>query len=162
MSTATWTGVLQIARTRLLTYTPPTGSTLAVRLGGTSTGSGSDGKLFFDQAPDDLTGLWGVFRIIDAPVTGFDGRNLIRAQAELILYGRPRKMAAKVRACADVVCQAWKYYTYTETNGVFLTDPITSRFTIPYTEPADRELVAERLLLPFRVAPSFLLTVTSA
>lgn len=159
MSTASWTGVLQIARSRLLTFTPPSGGTLATRLGSTVTGSGSDGKLFLDQAPDKIEGLWAILRLIDAPVQGFDGGNLIRAQLELILYGRPRKMAAQVRACADVAQQAWRHYSYTETNGVFIADAVTSRFTIPYTEPADRELVAERLLLPFRVVPSFLLAV---
>ena len=163
MSTASWTGVLQIARSRLLTFTPPNaGTTLATKLGSTSTGSGSDGKLFLDMAPDDLTGLWAILRLIDAPVQGFDGGNLIRGQLELICYGRPRRMAAQVRACADTAQMAWKYYSYTETNGVFIADHVTSRFTIPYAEPADRELVAERLLLPFRVVPSFLLSITSA
>lgn len=160
MSTASWTGVLQIARQRLLTFVPPlSAATLATRLGATSTGSGSDGKLFLDMAPDTIDGLWGILRLIDAPVQGFDGGNLIRAQLELMLYGRPRRMAAQVRACADVAQQAWRHYSYTEVNGVFIADAVTSRFTIPYQEPADRELVAERLLLPFRVVPSFLLTV---
>lgn len=161
-STASWTAIEQIVRQRLLTYTPPTGSTLATRLGSTSTGSGSDGKLFFDQAPDNLTGLWAILRGLDTPVDGFDGGNLIRALYELTIYGRPRNQAAAVKGCAVVVQQAWKYYSYTEVGGVLIADKMQNGFLIPYTEPADRELVAYRLLIPFRVAPSFLLQVTSA
>ena len=157
MSTASWTGVKAILRTRLLAFSPTGGgTTLAARLGSTSTGSGSDGKLFHDQAPDNLTGLWAVLRIIDAPVTGFDGGFLIHATAELILYGRPRKMAAQVEAAADVAMEAWHDYSYSESGGHLSTQDVTNRFTVPYQEPADRELVAVRLLLPFRVSPIFL------
>lgn len=163
MSTASWTGCEIILRNHLLTFTPTGGgSTLATRLGSTSTGSGADGKLFRSQAPDNLTGLWGVIRIIDAPLQGFDGGLLIRATAELILYGRPRKMQAQVEACADVVMEAWANWSYTEVGGHLSAMRITNRFTIPYTEPADRELVAVRLLLPFRCSPIFLLSVTAA
>ena len=157
MSTASWTGCLAIIRNRLLTFTPNGGGTsLATRLGSTSTGSGSDGKLFHSQAPDKLTSMWGVMRLIDAPVTGFDGGFLIRATAELQLFGRPRKMAAQVESMADVVMEAWNLWSYVEVGGVLIADKITNRFTVPYEEPADRELVQVRLLLPFRASPIFL------
>lgn len=157
MSTASWTGVLAIIRNRLLTFSPTGGgTTLAVRLGSTSTGSGSDGKLFHSQAPDKLTGLWAVLRLIDAPVTGFDGGFLVRATAELQIFGRPRQMAAQVEAAADVVMEAWNLWSYVEVGGVVIADKITNRFTVPYEEPADRELVQVRLLLPFRASPIFL------
>ena len=157
MSTASWTGVKSIIRNRLLTFSPTGGgTTLAVRLGSTSIGSGSDGKLWWDQAPDTTGSMWAIARIIDAPVTGFDGGYLVRATAELQLYGRPRKMAAQVESMADVVMEAWNLWSYTEVGGVLIADKITNRFTVPYEEPADRELVAVRLLLPFRVSPIFL------
>lgn len=157
MSTASWTGVKQIIRNRLLTFTPTGGgSTLRTRIGDTATGSGSDGKLWWDQAPDDATGLWAIARIIDAPVTGFDGGFLIKATAEVIFYGRPRKMAAQVEAMADVAMEAWHDWAYSEAGGDVIASDPTNRFTIPYEEPADRELVAVRLLLPFRCAPIFL------
>jgi len=157
MSTASWTGCKAIIRNRLLTFAPTGGgTTLATRLGSTSTGSGSDGKLFHDQAPDKLTGLWAVMRIIDAPVTGFDGGFLVRATAELQIFGRPRQMAAQVEAAADVVMEAFNLWSYTEVGGVLIADKVTNRFTVPYEEPADRELVQVRLLLPFRASPIFL------
>jgi hypothetical protein len=152
-----------IIRNRLLTFTPTGGgATLATRLGSTASGSGSDGKLFFDMAPDNLTGFWAILRIIDAPVTGFDGGFMIKATAELILYGRPRKEAANVESMADVVTEAWHDYLYSETGGHISATDVTNRFTIPYTEPADRELVAVRLLLPFRCTPIFLTRYAAA
>lgn len=157
MSTASWTGVLQIIRSRLLTFAPTGGgTTLATRLGNTTTGSGSDGKLFLDMAPDNLTGLWAVLRIIDTPISGFDGGFLLKPTAEVIVYGKPRNQAASVRACVDVMVEAWHDYQYTEAGGHLSTMDVTNRFTVPYVAPADREVVAERVLLPFRCSPIFL------
>lgn len=163
MSTASWTGVLQIVRNRLLAFAPTGGgTTLAVRLGSTASGSGSDGKLFLDMAPDSLTGLWMVLRIIDAPVSGFDGGFLMKPTAEAIVYGRPRKMAAEVRACVDVTMEAWHGWNYSEAGGHLSAMDPTNRFPIPNVEPADREVVAERILLPFRCSPIFLTRYAAA
>jgi hypothetical protein len=157
MSTSSWSGVLQIVRNRLLTFTPASGSTLATLLGSTSSGSGSDGKLFVGQAPDNLTGAWGIIRIIDAPQQGFDGGFMIRATAELMLYQQGRRNQAAVERMADVATQAWLDWIYSENGAVIASERVASRFTVPYEEPADRELVAVRLLLPFRCVPQFLL-----
>ena len=147
-----------IARNRLLTFSPSGGgTTLAVRLGSTATGSGSDGKLFRNQAPDNITGLWVVLRLIDLPVTGFDGGFMLKGTFEAIAYGRPRNQQAAVESCVDVMMEAWHDYAYTESGGHFSTFDPTGRFPIPYvSDPADRELVAVRVLLPFRCAPIFL------
>jgi hypothetical protein len=158
MSTASWTGVQLIIRNRLLTFTPEGGGpTLRTLIGSTASGSGSDGKLYLNQAPDDLTGFWGVFRVIDAPVQGADGGFMIRATAELILYGLTRKTQAQVEAMADTIMQAWNNWSYVEEGGTIIASKITSRFPIPYvSDPADREVVAIRMLLPFRCTPIFL------
>jgi hypothetical protein len=159
MSTTSWVGVQQIIRTRLLTFVPTGGgTTLKVRLGSTVTGSGSDGKLFLNQAPDSVlsSGLWAVLRIIDAPLAGMDGGLMIRATAELMIYGRPRSSQSSVESCGDVIYEAWHNYRHGESGGVIIASDITNRFMIPYREPADRDLVALRLLLPFRCAPIFL------
>jgi hypothetical protein len=157
VSTASWRGVELIARYQLLTFAPSGGgATLRTRLGSTASGSGSDGKLFLGQAPDDVTGLWAVLRTIDAPVEGFDGGYLIRATLEVIFYGRSRNVSAQVEACADVAMEAWHNWSYAEVGGIIIASDATNRFTIPYTEPADRELNAVRLLLPLRCSPIFL------
>jgi hypothetical protein len=157
MSTATTLAVLREIRNRLLTFAPMGGgATLKVLIGSTTSGSGSDGKLFLNQAPDNISGFWGILRLIDFPQTGFDGGFLIRGQAELILYGRPRKVQSDVERMADLVTEAWLHWA-TNASGHISATAIQSRFAIPYEEPADRELVAVRLVLPFRCIPSFLL-----
>lgn len=156
MSTTSTLGVLNIIRSRLLTFVPASGSTLAVLLGSTASGAGSDGKLYLNQAPDDVTGFWAVLRLIDAPPLGFDGGFLLKATCELILYGRPRSQQSAVERMADRVQEAWLNWSYTETGGHVSALDIASRISVPYAEPADRELVAIRLLLPFRCAPQFL------
>jgi len=96
-------------------------------------------------------------KIADAPIAGFDGGFLIRATAELQIFGRPRKMSAQVQACADVVMEAWTNWAYTEVGGHISALDITNRFTAPYeSDPADRELVQVRMYLPFRCSPIFL------
>jgi hypothetical protein len=162
MSTASLLGVLQILRTRLLSFSPVSGSSLATLLGSTSSGAGSDGKLYLNQAPQDLTGFWGILRLIDAPQTGMDGGFLLRCTAELMLYGRPRSQQSAVERMADVAEQAWLNYSYAEISGVIITDRATNRFSVPFEEPADRELVAIRLLLPFRTTPRFLAQYAAA
>jgi len=156
VSTATTLAVLREIRSHLLTFTPQSGSTLAVLLGSTSTGSGSDGKIFISQAPDNIEGFWAILRLIDYPQQGFDGGFLIRGQAELILYGRGRAQMAAVERMADLVTEAWLRWA-TNASGHISATAIQNRFAIPYEEPADRELVAVRLVLPFRCIPSFLL-----
>jgi hypothetical protein len=149
MSLASMTGALREIRTRLLTFTPEADSTLATLLGSTASGSGSDGKLFLNQAPDDVTGFWGVLRLIDAPQQGMDGGFLFRCTAELILYTRGRKYHATVERMADVVQQAWLYYSSTQVGGVLIADrtmnradcttfaraPPTRGFLLPATHP---------------------------
>lgn len=156
MSTSSLTGVLQIIRTRLLSFAPATGSTLATQLGSTASGAGSDGKLYLNQAPDNITGFWGVLRLINAPQEGMDGGLMLRCEAELILYAQGRTNQSAVERMADTVEQAWLWYGYAEVNGTIIAGKITNRFPIPYQPPADRELVAIRLVLPFRTTPQFL------
>lgn len=160
MSTATITGVEQIARNRLLTFAPTGGGpTLATQLGSTASGAGSDGKLYTDQAPDSVTtsGFWAVMRVIDFPQQGFDGGFLVRFTLELIIYGRPRSQASAVKRMAATAIEAWNGWLYSEVGGHVSATDVTSAFLIPYvSDPADRELVAFRLLLPGRCAPIFL------
>lgn len=158
-STASWTGILQLVRTRLLSFVSVSGGqTLATRLGSTASGSGSDGKLFLDQAPDDVTGFWAVLRLLDAPRDGADGRLMIKGTFELQLFAHARKNAAAVRAMADLVEEAWHGYVYTEVDGHLSAMGVQNRFPVPYeADPALRELVQIRMLLDFRCTPQFLL-----
>lgn len=157
------TGVLQAIRTRLLTYQPPaSASTLAVLLGSTSVGAGSDGKLFLNQAPDSISGFWAILRLIDAPQTGLDGGFMIRATCELQFFAQGRKNQAAVERMADTALQAWTGWLDTDAAGnCIAARDITNRFAVPYEDPADRELVQIRMLLPFMTTPAFLTTVAT-
>lgn len=157
MSVASLVSIEQTIRTRLLTFTPLSGTTLATLIGSTTGGAGSSGKLYLSQAPDDVTGFYGVMRLIDMPQQGLDGGFMVRGLLELILYGRPRSQQSAVERMADIVTEAWNHYRYTEATGrCLVARDVTNRATIPYEAPADRELVAVRLLLPFMATPSFL------
>lgn len=158
MSLMSTLGALNVIRTHLLTYAPLAGGpTLATTLGATAAGSGTDGKMFLNQPPEDLTGFWAVLRLLDAPQGGMDGGFMLRCTTELILYAHGRKHQSTVERMADVVQEAWLRYSHTEVDGVLIADRITNRFSIPYeSDPADRALVAIRLLLPFRLIPQFL------
>lgn len=160
MSTTSTLGVLNIIRTRLLTYVPENGTTLAMLLGSTSSGAGSDGKLYLDQAPDNLTGYYGVLRLLEAPTGGFNGGKMLRGLIECHLYGKPRtpQTVTALHRMADVVTLAWQRYLYTENtdaNCVIARD-VESRVVVFFEAPADRELVLCRLLLPFATVPQFL------
>lgn len=154
MSTASSVAILQAIRTRLLTFTPQTGSTLAVLLG-TLTGAGSDGKLYLNAAPDTVTYPYGVLRLIGRDPDGDDGRFLQKPIAELHFYHRPRSNTAACEALADRVEEAWHHWVAT-TGDIISARAIEGRVTITFSDPADRELVCVRMLLPFRVAPSYL------
>ena len=68
MSTESTTALEAQLRTRLLTFAPLGGeSTVADEIGSTETGSGADGKLYWDRAPDNIDATspirWGVLRL---------------------------------------------------------------------------------------------------
>ena len=162
-STASWMGVQRLIRSHLLEFQSVSGgSDLATLLGATSTGSGSDGKFFFNQAPDKMTGFWAVFRVIDDFKDGADGRLMIRGTAELSLFAHGRRFQSQVEAMGDLIEEAWLQFRYTEVGGHLSATGIANRFLIPYTEPADRELVHLRMLLAFRCTPMFLLKYSAA
>lgn len=157
MSVVSTVSMLQTIRTRLLTFTPLGGVTLATLIGSTTSGAGSSGKLYLDQPPDDVTGFYGVMRVIDLPQQGLDGGFMVKGTLELMLYGRPRSQGSAVNRLADVATEAWNNYRYTESTGrCLVARDVTNRATITYEAPADRELVMVRLLLPFMATPSFL------
>jgi hypothetical protein len=154
MSVATLTAVEQAIRTRLLTFNS---SALRTALG-TATGAGSDGKLYIDQPPDAVAPPYGVMRFLDFPVTGVDGGAMVKGTLEVMLYGRPRAQGAALKAAGALVLDAWQAFSDTTAgNAQCLVARDAQGFTlIPYTDPADRELVVCRILLPFMVTPGFL------
>lgn len=148
------TAILVAIRERLLTFTPATGDTLATMLGSTTEGAGSDGKLYLAQAPDGVQHPYGLLRLIDLIPQGEDGRYMLRGVTELQFFHRPRRNMALCESYADRASEAWLRWV-SPTDGLSALR-VEGRATITYTEPADRELVQVRLLLPFRSTPAYL------
>lgn len=146
--------LLNVVRTRLLTFMPPDATeTLAQMIGTTTEGSGQDGKLYKVQAPDKLPHPYGLIRLIDLVPQGDDGRYLERGVIELQFFHRPRRNMADCEAFADRARQAWHRWV-SAADGISALR-VEGRATITYTEPADRELVQVRMLLPFRVTAGY-------
>lgn len=145
---------------------PATGTRTLAQLLGTATGAGSDGKLYKDAPPDPVTYPYGLIRWSGSLPLGDDGGFQLRASLELELFGYPRSQRASfggvmlnigsgVSAMADVVEEAWRDYVATSVNDTIVAKRMESRITVPYTEPADRELVLIRLILPLYSTPAY-------
>lgn len=104
---------LTIIRTRLLTFVPLVGATLAARLG-TASGSGSDGKLYLmeppETSPDDSFYPFGVIKPYTVGITRDDGRFSRQRACEVQLFHKPREMEIEVQAMGDVIEQAWRHW----------------------------------------------------
>lgn len=146
MTTTSSLATLQTIRAHLLAW-----NTNAVQTAiGTASGAGSDGKLYIDQAPDAVSFPYGVLRILDRSQLGDDGGYAFRLEVELHLYHRPRVQLSALRGIADLCERALRGYRDL-TAGVIVSRNGLTRATILYEEPADRDLVCERLVCPFYV-----------
>ena len=154
MSTGSQLAVLQAVRTRLLTYTPSGGSSGAVLLGALA-GAGSDGKLYLDQAPDDVTEPYGVLRVLDWRSEGDDGGFARRLELELQLRTRPRSAATALHALADQCERALRAWRDVSSGALVARQGLT-RATVFFEAPADREVVLERLLVPMYAHAQYL------
>lgn len=149
MATTSQLATLQAIRTRLLSFD---GGVVVSALG-TASGAGSAGKLYIDQAPDTVTVPYGVLRAVDWRSEGDDGQFARRAQVELHLMSRPRSAASALKAIADDCERALRSWV-DASSGPIRVQGIT-RATVFYEEPADREVVLERLLISLYVHPTY-------
>lgn len=156
MSTA---GLLASLRSRLLDFSRLEGETLAEILGSTDTGSGSDGKLYIVQAPDNVTTVspsrWGVMALKNRRTGGTEqsARDLI--ELEVMLFARPRSQQAAMEEAADACDEAMLRYQNLDADLVGNWGRL--RNTLPVmTEPADREVVQIRLMYTLVVYPDHL------
>lgn len=151
MATSSQLATLQAIRLHLLTWNS---GVIAAALGAFA-GAGSAGKLYVDQAPDTVTYPYGVMRAVDWRAEGDDGSYARRLQLELHLVHRPRGNASAIKAIADNAeraLRAWRDLT----SGAIVAQQGITRATVFYGEPADREVVLERLLIPLYVHATYL------
>lgn len=157
MSTDSTTDLETALRTRLLTFTAMDGATLADTLGASLTGSGSDGKLYWDAAPDNVTessGRWGILGLKNRRTRG-DGQDGELAELEVMLFARPRSQKQTLEACADLCDQAMLRYRDTSSGVIGCWGKLRSTLP-PMTSPADAEVVQIRLVYTLVLWPAYL------
>src|SRR6185437_5130769 len=126
MSTVSTIAIAQEVRAQLLGFTPIDGSP--------TLGAALSGQLWIEDAPDTAVAPYGVLRYRELSAGGADGDIRRVAQLELMLYSRPASTRAAIRQAGDVAEQ-----------------PLHT-----YAAPADRELVAVRVLAQCYLYPRFL------
>jgi hypothetical protein len=148
-------GIEDALRTRLLSFQPLVGlDTLADVIGSTVSGAGSDGKLFWDEAPDDTTYPYGVLQLKNRRNTS-DVPERTLVELEVMLFGRPRAQKATVEQAADLCEQAMLRYVDAMSGVLGCWGCL--RNTLPVmTSPADREVVQVMLTFTLVVWPAYL------
>ncbi len=146
-------------RTRLLTFAPLTGVSLADTLGNSVTGSGADGALFWDHCRDDITKLiprWGILRLQNW-VSGGDGQERQTGEMEVTFFGRPRStQRVTLELCADLCDQAMLRYEERTALGLVGCWG-RQRSTMPvFTSPADAEVHQIRCVYTLVLWPDFI------
>ena len=162
-------GLLDIIRTRLLTFVPmgADNRTLRERLG--TYGVNAVPRLWLETVPDDVSEdqstrvtLWGLMQVIPARQAGDDGGFMRRGELEVQLFGRPRRAAAEISVMADLVEQALFGWLHHSTEGGYIqTLEGLTRTKIEYETPADRELGQINLRVRISYAPQFLTQYSS-
>ena len=153
MATDSMDAVGLAIRDRLLTFVSLSHGTLASQLG-TMSGAGSTGKLFLEEAPENVTYPYGVMKL-----GGFthlpreDGKFGFTSLVEVLLYHYPRENVDALRKMGDTVEEAWRHWVDA---SIIVSMRVEERATIKFEPPADREMVLERLLLSYYTYPSFL------
>lgn len=167
--------LLQTVRTALLSWEPlehpATGLlTLGELLGADeveSDGDMDEARLYIDAPPEDVEFPYGLMRLLASRPQGDDAGYQLRGEIEVQLFGWPRSesrdfggvelnTAVAVSAMGDLVMQCWRDYVNTAVGDTIVAQKISIRNNVPYTEPASRDLVQVRLLLPFYATPAFL------
>lgn len=154
MSTDSTSDLENAIRTRLLTFSPLAGLPLADVLGTTVSGAGSDGKLFWDAAPDNAGPRWGVLQLKNRRSDG-DGQEKELAELELMLFARPRSQKATLEQCADLCDQAMLRYVDATSGVIGCWSRLRSTLP-PFVSPADTEVVQIRCVYTLVLWPAYL------
>jgi hypothetical protein len=155
--------ILDTIRARLLNFQSMDGTrpTLAELVGASSSYAGSDGQVFLLRAPADLDPdtMWLVLRLIDERGAPIDGRVVSRAVVEAEAYGHGPAFQDDVMLAIDLITEAWYAWMHTSDDLIIARQPY-GRIELPYSNaqnPGDRDLNRIRILLPFTVAPEYLM-----
>jgi len=153
MSTASSVDLFLVLRTRILTFVTPDGDSPGDQLG-----TDPGGRVFYAQAPDDVTTPYAIARFINRQVTQQGTRE--RVDLELMLFDRPRSRQAIAEELADWIKGALIGYrngsTAPRSSGLVMVNP-PSGDTMPQTpSPGDADLVCIRILAEVISYPRYL------
>lgn len=168
-NTASTNRILETIRTQLLTFAPlshvDTGTrTIATLLGADA--SAPDGRMYLDAPPDNVVYPYALLRMFGPTPGGDDSGFQMRGFCELQFFDKPRSQSRNyggvtllrpiaLNAMADIATAVWRDFVLTAIDDTLVAQRITVRGDVPYTEPANRELVQVRMLLPFYATPNF-------
>ncbi len=155
MSSDTTSGIEDTLRTRLLTFSPLSGADLPTTLGTATSGAGSDGKLYWDAAPDNEGPRWGILRLMNRR-SRTDGQEGEQAEFEVTLFGRPRSQKATLELCADLCDQALLRFKDSSGGGLVGIWGRMRSTMPPFNGPADAEVVQIRLVYTVYILPAYL------
>lgn len=147
--------IQNILRSRLLAFTPMSGDTIPALTGTMTTGSGSDGKLWWTEAPDGVDqttpAIWAILALKNRrPVP--DIPEAYQAELEIMWFGRPRDVQDDVERAADVADEA--FLRFRDVSGGLVAVFPAQRTTMPiFPSPADRDVVQIMQVFPLRLYP---------
>lgn len=151
------TAAIEIAlRERLLTFDRLSGDRLNVILGGTEDGSGTDGKLYRGKVPDNVTGPFGVMRLMNRRR---DSENPQAELAELEVQFFVRNWANRslLNDAADAADEAMaNFRQVSDEAGVIAVWGARRSDVGPWKEPADADVVQIMCVYTLRLWPAYL------
>jgi hypothetical protein len=149
--------VEEALRDRLLEFNRLTGDTLATILGATDEGAGSDGNLYWDKVPDDVSGPFGVLRLINRRRDS-ENPEAELAELELQLFVRGWVNRDTLTEGADAADEAMRDYRHaSDEAGVIACWGAKRSAMGPWKEPADGDVVQIMTVYTLRLWPANLI-----
>ncbi len=144
-------------RNRLLTFDRLTGDRLNDLLGGTEDGSGTDGKLYRDKVPDNVTGPFGVMRLMNRRRDSENPQAEL-AELEVQFFVRGWGNRSTLNDAADAADEAMaNYRSVTPEAGVIAAWAAKRSAMGPWREPADADVVQIMCVYTLRLWPANLI-----
>ena len=153
------TAALEIAlRNRLLTFARLGGAdSLNDLLGGTEDGSGTDGKLYREKAPDSVSGPYGVMTLRNRRADS-ENPEAELAELEVQFYVRNWANRSTLNDAADAADEAMRdYRAVSDEAGVIACWARKRSAMGPAREPADSDLVQILCVYTLRLWPANLI-----
>lgn len=150
MATTSTASLAKQLRSRLLTYAPPASApTLNTMIGG---------RLYIDRGPDVITFEYGIMRLINRQISNDYDPVRETPELEIQLYANNASRAQALEGMADVCDMAMTDYK-DATSGLTFSRGRRRDTLPPFTDPADREIIAIRLVYELVVWPLYLNTL---